>query len=145
MNAYSIVVFALVLLLAMLSTIRGEVLFDFSHVDFQFNHKLVVTPLTMQQTALVDSIMACVDICFNLVWCKSGNLKTIAQSNGLHVCEVFSSDQYDSDSTLTYHQDYRHFRIKVSECDLSSESNKSPSRQTIARHSNILGIQLLNS
>lgn len=119
MGASIVAVCILFALYAKLEMIRGEGHFHSSHVDFRFNHQLDVPASAMQQSTFVDNIMSCVETCVNLGWCKSGNLKTTPESNGLHTCEVFSSDEYHIGNRLMYNQDYRHFRLVVSEYGLS--------------------------
>jgi len=100
---------------AMFSKISGqERSLDHLIFDFRFHHKLdPAQNSTMRRSSLAVDMMDCLGVCANASWCKSGNLKTTPESNGLYKCEVFSTDEYRKNNTLTNDQGYRHFRIKV--------------------------------
>ncbi|KAK3722373.1 hypothetical protein QZH41_013701 [Actinostola sp. cb2023] len=83
--------------------------------DFYPAHKLVL-PLDMegimQHSVRVADKMDCVFACTKVDWCRSVNLKTTPQSNGLFVCEMMSSDQFTSSSNMTSDKAYNHYSVK---------------------------------
>jgi len=119
MDEFIGIIFAL---FVMFSMIRGEERsLDHLIFDFRFDHKLESLDhscsqnSTMRQSSLAVDMMDCLGVCASASWCKSGNLKTTPESNGLYKCEVFSTDEYSKQTNLISNQEYRHFRIKV--CD----------------------------
>ena len=66
-----------------------------------------------QESTLVEDNMGCVFKCTGVHWCRSINFKTTPQSNGLHVCELLSSEQFTSRSYMTQDEAYNHYSVKV--------------------------------
>ena len=66
-----------------------------------------------QESTLVEDNMGCAFECTNLYWCYSINFKITPQSNGLHVCELLSYDQFTNKSYMTENNSYNHYSIKV--------------------------------
>lgn len=107
-------VFELSLLLFATHNSIGEERSDPIIFDFRFEHRLDLPSSARKQSNQVIDMMGCLGSCVNAHWCKSGNLKTTPESNGLYVCEALSSDESDKNNKLIKEKEYQYFRIKVS-------------------------------
>jgi hypothetical protein len=66
-----------------------------------------------QRTTKVSNKMDCVFACVGIPWCRSVNFKTTAQKNGLHICELISSDKHKHKKHLKQDGAFTHLSIKV--------------------------------
>ncbi|XP_031575059.1 uromodulin-like isoform X2 [Actinia tenebrosa] len=65
-----------------------------------------------QQTTQVPDKMDCVFACVGVPWCRSMNFQTTAHNNGLHVCELLSTDKHTHQKNMTRNDTFIHFSIK---------------------------------
>ncbi|XP_031555407.1 MAM and LDL-receptor class A domain-containing protein 1-like isoform X2 [Actinia tenebrosa] len=56
--------------------------------------------------------MDCVFTCLEVPWCLSMNFQTTAQNNGLHVCELLSTDKYTHPQNMVQNNAFTHFSMK---------------------------------
>lgn len=85
---------------------------------FRSQHKLVTLPtFAVGESSLVQEMMQCLTFCVNRPWCKSGNLQTTPNINGLYVCEALSTkNEYDVNTWLVGNSTFSYFRLKVKSC-----------------------------
>jgi hypothetical protein len=81
------------------------------------NHVLTL-PLGLanltQMTTKVSDKMDCVFTCLKgRPWCRSVNFKIKSENNGLHICELISTDKYLMPKYLIPAQGFTHLSIKV--------------------------------
>lgn len=81
--------------------------------DFYRKQKLILPSFSRTQTTQVKTKMGCFTECVRNVWCQAVNFKIAAESNGLHVCELLSSDRFTMYNTLKDVEDFEHFNLKV--------------------------------
>jgi hypothetical protein len=55
----------------------------------------------------------CVAACTNVPWCRSVNIKITPESDGLHVCELISTDKYTNQKKLKKNASFIHYSMKV--------------------------------
>ncbi|XP_031556386.1 fibrillin-1-like [Actinia tenebrosa] len=65
-----------------------------------------------QQTTQVPDKMECVFACVGVPWCQSMNFQTTAKKNGLHVCELLSTDKHTHPQNMIQNNAFVHFSIQ---------------------------------
>ncbi|XP_031556388.1 CD97 antigen-like [Actinia tenebrosa] len=65
-----------------------------------------------QQTTQVPEKMECVFACVGVPWCQSMNFQTTAKNNGLHVCELLSTDKHTHPQNMIQNNAFVHFSIQ---------------------------------
>jgi hypothetical protein len=69
---------------------------------------------TTQMTLQVYDEISCAHSCVRERWCRSVNFKiTASEKNGLHPCELISSDVYNQSKNLKQDEKFIHLSIKV--------------------------------
>ena len=113
MMSCSVTMLVLVLLLALHhSTVTAYFNRDVGLIfDFYPAQKLTLPKGAKQKSTLVEGRMECVFECTAVQWCRSVNLQTTPQSNGLYVCELLSKDQFNN--SMTPDMNYNHYSVQV--------------------------------
>ncbi|XP_028514229.1 EGF-like repeat and discoidin I-like domain-containing protein 3 isoform X2 [Exaiptasia diaphana] len=66
----------------------------------------------MKKTKYVKDNMDCVFECMGVHWCRSINFKIAPRSNGLHVCQLLSSEQFAGKQYMGPNEAYNHYSVK---------------------------------
>ena len=73
---------------------------------------LDMTNVTQQSTKVPDK-MGCAFACVGLPWCRSANFRLKPGKDGLHVCEMLSTDRYTSQRFMKSNQNFAYLSMKV--------------------------------
>ncbi|XP_028514235.1 EGF-like repeat and discoidin I-like domain-containing protein 3 [Exaiptasia diaphana] len=66
----------------------------------------------MKKTKYVADNMDCVFECMGVHWCRSINFKSAPRSNGLHACQLISSEQFAGKEYMGPSKAYNHYSVK---------------------------------
>ena len=75
-----------------------------------------------QNTIKVRDKKDCVVSCPDVPWCRSVNVKITPESDGLHVCELISVDNFTNHKDLKNNANFVHYSMKVFFCFLLSQA-----------------------
>ena len=71
-------------------------------------------PLMKTLTTLKKASLDCGFACTGLSWCMSYNFQRNSSHDGLHQCELLSSDKYNNSNAFQPNEEFDHFSIRVS-------------------------------
>ncbi|KXJ06760.1 Angiopoietin-related protein 7 [Exaiptasia diaphana] len=80
--------------------------------DFYPAQKLNLPKGAMKKTKYVADNMECVFACMGVHWCRSTNFKIAPRSNGLHACQLISSEQFAGKEYMEPSKAYNHYSVK---------------------------------
>ena len=81
--------------------------------DFYPAQKLALPKGAIKKTKYVADNMDCVFACMGVHWCRSINFKIAPRSNGLHACQLISSEQFAGKKYMGPNKAFNHYSVKV--------------------------------
>ena len=81
--------------------------------DFRRKERLTLPNGAKSQSIQVGYKMSCFTECVRALWCQSGNFKTTPEPNGLHICELLSSDRFTNGNSMIKDEAFDYFNFKV--------------------------------
>ena len=81
--------------------------------DLYPGQKLSLPKGAMKKTKHVKDNMECVFACMEVHWCRSINFKIAPRENGLHACQLISSEQFAGKQYMGPSKAYNHYSVKV--------------------------------